>query len=517
MKFIDNFASVCYTEKNAQRRYDMSSKKKVLICAFTQESNSFNPLIMPLSAFSNGNIKECRNDCDVGAVSYLVTREVECVYGIAMHARSGGIVSDESVEYFLRDTLGIIEAQKPLDGVLLVLHGATMSESHDDVCGYICESVRGAVGEHAVISTVLDLHANVTEKMAQNADYMCGYHEYPHIDRRKTGERAARVLWEHLARGRKYMARAAVPTIAPAHAYTTVKGGLKALKLKAQAMIAEGRIADFSVFQVQPWLDNPLVSSAVLVIADDPDTAREVADMLAAESFQCRQEIQGEPMMSADQVIQKALENNSEKPVVLVDSADSIGAGSTGDSADVLAALLPYADVLYAATEVRDVPAVAKAFEVGVGNTAEFVIGATMAPKLSQPVTVTAKVKSLHDGSFYMNGPMSKGAKCWSGRTAMLEVGKLLIRVSETGMGSNDVNFYRSFGVPFERFALVSVKACTSFRASYGEYVSEIYNAATAGAAGTVLRQLGFERLPRPLYPFAEITEDDIVPARVYR
>ena len=110
------------------------------------------------------------------------------------------------------------------------------------------------------------------------------------------------------------------------------------------------------------------------------------------------------------------------------------------------------------------------------------------------------------------NSPLSS-----SGRTAVLEVGKLLIRVSETGTGVFDVNFYRSFGVNFEKFALVSVKACTSFRASYGPFVSEICNAATPGAAGTVLQQLSFERLPKPLYPFDEITEDDIVPAKVYR
>lgn len=495
----------------------MNPKKKVLICAFTQESNSFNPITMQLSEFSKGNIQVSGNACDMGAMSYLAVQEVECICGIAMHARSGGIVSDEAVEYFLQDTLSIIEAQKPLDGVLLVLHGATMSESYDDVCGYICERVRAAVGETAVISTVLDLHANVTEKMAQNADYLCGYWEYPHIDRRETGERAAKMLCDHIFGDKKYMARAAVPVIAPAHAYTTTKGAPKAIKDKAKAMVAEGKIADYSVFQVQPWLDNPVVASAILVIAKDAETAKAVANDLAKDEFECRQEIQGEPMMTAEQVIVKALENNSEKPIVLVDSADSIGAGSTGDSASVAAALLPYADQLYAATEVRDVPAVAKAFEVGVGNTAEFVLGATMAPKLSQPVKVTAKVKSLHDGSFYINGPMSKGSKWSSGRTAVLEVGKLLIRVSETGTGSNDVNFYRSFGVCFQKYALVSVKACTSFRASYGQYVSEIYNAATPGAAGTVLEQLGFERLPKPLYPFQQITEDDIVSAKVYR
>jgi microcystin degradation protein MlrC len=325
------------------------------------------------------------------------------------------------------------------------------------------------------------------------------------------------MLCEDIFGHKKRMARAALPVIAPAHAYTTTEGALKALKDKAQAMIADGKISDYSVFQVQPWLDAPIVSSSILVIANDEDTAVDVANELARDAFECRAEIQGKPVFTVEQVIQKALDNDNGKPIVLVDSADSIGAGSTGDSAAVTAALLPYADCLYAATEVRDVAAVKKAFEVGVGNTADFVLGATIAPKLSEAVKVTAKVKSLHDGTFYANGPMAKNAKYSSGRTAILEVGKLLIRVSETGAGSNDVNFYRSFGVSFNRFALVSVKACTSFRASYGKYVSEIYNTATAGAAGTVLSQLGFKRRPVPLYPFEQITENDIKWARVYR
>lgn len=495
----------------------MSATKKVFVCAFTQESNSFNPIVMPLSSFSNCSIEKSGAPLDMGAISYLLSKNVECIYGIAMHSRSGGHIADEVVEFFLNDTLTRIKNIDKLDGVLLVLHGATMSQSCDDVCGYISKKIRGMVGDNVIISACLDLHANVTEKMMENVDYLCGYWEYPHIDRKETGARAARMLCDAIYGDKKIMARAAVPVMASAHAYTTTKGALKNLKEKAQAMIADGKIFDYSVFQVQPWLDNPLAESAILVIAKDSDTAVEVANELAKDEFECRKEIQGEPMLTIEQVIEKALHNDSGKPIVLVDSADSIGAGSTGDSACVTASLLPYADRLFAATDVRDIAAVERAFEVGVGNTAEFTLGATIASKLSKSVKVTAKVRSLHDGSFYVNGPMSKDAKISSGRTAMLEVGKLLIRVSETGTGAFDVNYYRSFGVCFEKYALVSVKACTSFRASYGAFVGEIYNASTAGAACPVLQQLDFERRMQPLYPFEEIAESDIRLAKVYR
>ena len=93
----------------------MNSTKKVLVCAFTQESNSFNPIIMSLSNFSHYSIEVSGNSCDVGALSYLSSQNVDCIYGIAMHARSGGHISDETVEFFLNDTLGRIKNADNLD------------------------------------------------------------------------------------------------------------------------------------------------------------------------------------------------------------------------------------------------------------------------------------------------------------------------------------------------------------------------------------------------------------------
>ena len=256
---------------------------------------------------------------------------------------------------------------------------------------------------------------------------------------------------------------------------------------------------------------------AGLCIAENEEAAKEAADELARDCFAARRELQGEAPLSMSEIVERALQNKSGKPIVLVDSADSVGAGSTGDSAAVVEALLPYSHRLMAATEVRDPQAVAKAFEVGVGNQAEFTIGAAMAPALSRPVTVKATVKSLHDGVFYANGPMSKGARVWSGRTAVLEVGGLLIRLSELGDGVFDVNYYRSFGIPVELCDLVSVKACTSFKASYEPFVGEICAADTPGAARSTIRALPYKKLSRPTYPFEEITESDISPARTYR
>ena len=158
-----------------------------------------------------------------------------------------------------------------------------------------------------------------------------------------------------------------------------------------------------------------------------------------------------------------------------------------------------------------------QAFELGVGKEAEFTLGASLAPKLSSPVTVRARVRSLHDGWCLLRGPIYKGANTWGGRVAVLSVGRLLIRVAEDQVAAGDLNYYCSFGIDATQLQLVAVKACTSFRAGYEPYSAEILNASTAGAACPELLTLPFERLPKPTYPFEEITEENITPAKCYR
>ena len=197
-------------------------------------------------------------------------------------------------------------------------------------------------------------------------------------------------------------------------------------------------------------------------------------------------------------------------PIVIADSADSRGAGATGDSAEPLGVMLPFASRLRCAVSVFDSSAVEKAFRLGVGGVADFELGATVAPRLSSPVTVkNATVKGLFDGDFYMHGPSRQGMLVHQGRTAVLSVGKILILLYAGGNSEYDLNFYRSFGIDVEKCDLVSVKACTSFRAGYEKIASEIINVSTAGAACPTLERLPYKKRPR-LYPFDEIGEEDI-------
>lgn len=495
-------------------------KKRVFVCSLQQETNVFNPVLSTDAYFGHG---KCENHIGAktmigGMIAPLLDAGLSVTYGLAWGAYSGGPVADAVWQSFLCDTLARLASEGPFDGIAMCLHGATVSETNGDVCGEIAAAVRAAVGEDIPIAVAYDLHANITRKTAKSVDYICGFLEYPHTDQYETGARASRLLLSHLEGRPLRTACAMIPMIAPAHAYTTREGGLRRLFDDARALVAKGEIADFSIFEAQPWLDAPELSSAIVVTAADESTASRVANELTLRHYALRQELQGTPLMTVEEVIGRALENKSGKPVVLVDSADSRGAGSTADSAAVIGALLPHRDELRAAAGISDAPAVARAFELGVGAVADFTLGATVAPALSSPVLVKdARVRSLHQGDFFNVGPIARGARVSCGRVAVLEVGKLLLQVSEHSRSERDIGYFRSFGIDPELCQLVSVKACTSLRAAYTPISAEICNTATPGAAGTVLQQMPYRKRPVPLYPFEEISEGDVVGAVCYR
>ena len=146
-------------------------KKKVFICGLVQESNSFNPVLTDFEDFSTSGIYDGQALLDSdgragetlnGMICAARQRGLELVGGRRMRSKSGGPVDHAVVEDFLKRTLDGIEQAGALDGVLLSLHGATVSDRSEDVCGDIVQAVRRAVGQKAAIAVSLDLHGNVT-------------------------------------------------------------------------------------------------------------------------------------------------------------------------------------------------------------------------------------------------------------------------------------------------------------------------------------------------------------------
>ena len=57
----------------------------------------------------------------------------------------------------------------PVDGVFIALHGSMVADGCDDPEGELLERVRAVVGPEVPVVATLDLHGNVTERMATHA------------------------------------------------------------------------------------------------------------------------------------------------------------------------------------------------------------------------------------------------------------------------------------------------------------------------------------------------------------
>ncbi|MFC9984059.1 M81 family metallopeptidase [Microbacterium keratanolyticum] len=498
---------------------------KVLIAEFRQETNSLSPTISTIDFWRSAGWVLAPDEVDAtlrgtGTALAGMIDEVErqradaqIVFGPSMYAQSGGTAADAVLEEFWSGLRPTLHENGAPDVVLFSFHGALQTESHDDAEAEILRRVRAELGSSVVIGVSTDLHGFVSRDFAREADVLCGYQTYPHIDFVETGARAARFALRTVE-GTVPLHRAwvPIPMIVSASAYNSLEGPFAALMERARGMVAGGRIVDFTIYQMQPWLDVAAPNSTVIVLADDAQTARLAAEELATALYAERRAFASR-LHSIDEVIDIASDPSTAKPVILVDSADSNNAGAPGDSMAVAERLLTRERMPRSATVVGDASAAERAHELGVGAEATFRIGGAVDPS-APAIEAVGVVRSLHDGVFRPEGVGSAGDLVRIGRSAVIRFGDdargtLDVLVCEQIAGNGDPQLYRAFGIEPTMHDLIVIKANTSFRAGYTSIAGTICETDTPGAASARVESLPFRRLPRTIYPWID---DPFVP-----
>lgn len=478
---------------------------RVFVCEFSQETNSFCPVISTREDFSEwdggGTKKEVHGFIDV-----MLENGYEVVKGPMYRAQASGPVMQEVVDQFISECAEQLKEIGKVEAVCVELHGSTQSTASDNVCGDIVYALRQAAGGVPVAASC-DLHANITEKLYENADFISAYQTYPHRDTYETGRRSAELCVRKLKGESVYSACVKVPMIVPASGYTTEGGMFRQVVERAHALVAEGKIYDYSTCVVQPWLDVYECDSSILVYAADQQTAVQYAQELAQGMAACCDDMHPQ-VASVDEIIAHAREKKDGKPVIVSDFSDSPNAGAAGDNVDILAGLLERGSELRAAVIVNDAPATDVAFACGIGGTARFSIGGTLAPHYSKPVEVEGKVLSLHDGKFVLGGPVMRGVEMNIGRTAVVRVGNVDVLLCHAMCITGDIQLYRHFGIEPAFYQVVVVKANTSFKAVYAAVSEDVMSCDTGCASTADLVRLPWKHLPKEtMYPFVSIKD----------
>jgi len=435
-----------------------------------------------------------------GGVQALRDAGVAIVPVFVAKSGAGGHVEDGFfAEAFTRIVEGITAAL-PLDGLYIAMHGAMICATEKDPEGAILAALRARIGPSIPIAVSLDLHAHVTPRMVAAADIIIGYETYPHVDAYRTGACAAGLLLRALrgeirpvTRIRKY--NAIVPVLGGA---TLGDAPMAHVVAHARALEAAGRALSVSAFPVQPWLDMADVGITGLAVTDaDPAGAEAVAQEILDDLWQRRRAFEL-PAMTPGEAVRAALAMPGR--VLLVDAADSIGGGASGDSPALLAAILAHAPDAESALCLVDPQAADKAFALGPGAEAAFDIGAWQDRRWCAPVRLAARVERLCCGVFTYRGGPAAGVTAGLGATAVLRVGGLRLLVASHAVYEHLDEHYAACGVDIAGCKMVSFKNLMNYQKLLGPGVGFI---AVHGPGGTPLRlqDVAWENRRRPFWP----------------
>lgn len=387
----------------------------------------------------------------------------------------------------------------PLDGVLLVLHGAMVAEGEDDPEGALLEGVRSLVGPDVPIVATLDFHANVTRAMVAGADLLVGYRTYPHVDTVERGRDAVDALLRmRHGEPRPAVAFRAVPLLAPLPPQRTVGGTPMAEIMGHVAMMADvPEVVAVDVAGGFPYAD---VAGAGVNVAtdDDPPLAEALADRLAAAVWDRRDRFRATGL-SPDAAIDRALAIPAEHgPVLLADVADNPGAGAAGTGTALLDRLLARGvrGAAYAAFAAPS--AVSAVVAAGEGEWADVTFDGAWA---GDGRRVTARVRRLTDGVFTARGPMASGGPTRLGRTARLSVGGVEVVVCERRVPVIDPELFRSVGIEPASCRLLALKSSVHFRAAFEPLAAAVIEVETPGLSGSDLTPFPYRRVRRPIFP----------------
>ncbi|MBI1354673.1 MAG: hypothetical protein GC160_10025 [Acidobacteria bacterium] len=480
----------------------------VAVASIMQESNTFSPVPTRYDdfapVFGAAALEKHRGKLtEMGGFLAALERQGVAVRPVmAAWAITAGRMLREDFDRLAGEFADRLAKGAKPEALLLSLHGAQTAEGVDDAEGHLLGIAREVLGPRVPIVITLDLHANVTQRMAEIADGIFGYRTYPHVDMFEMGGRAAdwalRIIAGQVS---PVVALRKLPLIAPAENMQTTSGPMLALQQHARRLERRRRIEAVSVFGVQPWMDIEEMGCSVTVTADgDAAAAERAAAELGREFWERRREFDVQ-LVPPKQAIERALQVEG-GPVVLSESSDSTGSGSPGDSTGLLKELLAARLAEPACIFLVDPKAVAAAMEAGVGATVKLRIGGGFDRLNSKPVAVKARVRMLSEGRWTPRARgYNPGIEQSMGRAAVLDVGAVHILVGERSTMTVDPELFRSHGLDPLYMKIVAVKSPNGFRAAYESFAKEMLVVDTPGVSTANLVSLPFQRVPRPIDP----------------
>lgn len=415
-----------------------------------------------------------------------------------------GPITKESYDAFVEDALEVIKANMPYDAFWFYNHGACSVEGVDDPEGDFMEKIRGVIGNDVLTTTTMDLHGNVSWKVALYSDLITTFRKAPHDDSRESNRRGVANLLERLESGKgrpAYKAWVAVPVLVSGEWSSTRAEPAKSLYAMVPEVEAMPGVIDAGIWIGYVWGDNQRNSGVVMVVGDDKEQVGAGAKKLAQKFWDVRNQFTLEaPGYSLEECLDLAIASDK-KPFFISDMGDNPGGGGSGEVTWTLARVLKRPELqspngkslLYCSIPGDEMVEAAR--KAGVGGHAEAYVGAMVDNSYEPPILLSGEVVYVSPEEEAQ--PTDNQAPFRRrNNIAIIKTGSVYVVVGTSSPTPN----LEGTGIDPSKMDIVMVKQ--------GYLVNQWYNmkadwvmAFTRGSVDQDFQKLPYQNIVRPMFP----------------
>src|SRR6516225_5276876 len=256
------------------------------------------------------------------------------VHPVSANPNPSGTVTDNAFETVTGMILDAVDAKGPSNGALLHLHGAMVSDSHEDAEGEFLTRLRRRLGPDVPVVVTLDLHANVTQRMADNASALIAYRTYPHIDQYERAWQGAELL-ERAMKGeiRPTTVIARRPMLYGLDHGRTQRGPMAELIARGEAIENRGEALVVSICAGFSRANIHDVGPSVTVTVNgNMPRGQAIAEEFMDHAWATRDFTTVKLLPVAEAVARARQGKPGDKPLVVADYTDNPGGGGYGDA-----------------------------------------------------------------------------------------------------------------------------------------------------------------------------------------
>jgi microcystin degradation protein MlrC len=484
---------------------------RIAIAGLGIESSTFSPALTDEAAF------HAKYGTDIFTIYPFFSADSSLRKGavwiptIDGHALPGGAVTREAYESLVNKTLDSLKKHGPYDGLFYDIHGAMSVVGLDDPEGDFIVRIRKVVGKKTIISTAMDLHGNVSWRLAENSDLITCYRMAPHEDAIQTKRRAVANLINRLENGKGkpvYKAYISIPILLPGEKTSTRIEPGKSLYQQVWPAAEQKGIIDAAIWIGYAWADEPRNHAVVMVTGDDKDKVTSTAEQLAKSFWDVRSKFEFvAPTGNLKECLDKALAS-TKHPFYISDSGDNPTAGGAGDVTWTITQILNRPEfkpdngpsLIYASIPGPEL--IKQAMQIGVGGHVDGYAGAKVDNRNAPPVHIVGTVESIVSGDADAEVEAS------------IKMGSVHIIVTQKRKPYHKEKDFTRLGLNPRAADIVVVKI--------GYLEPELYAmradwllALTPGGVDQDIEHLPYHRLQRPIFPLDKNMKDPDLSAKL--